>query len=48
MALPGGHGTFIIENTVFKNSITFENSHHCELGKVGRKNFNLITIYPFF
>ena len=32
MALPGGHGTFLIENAIFKNSISFESSHHCNEG----------------
>jgi len=29
LALPGGHGTFIMENIHFQGSIVFESSHHC-------------------
>jgi hypothetical protein len=35
MALPGGHGTFIMENLVFKNQVIFESSHHCNIGVTG-------------
>jgi hypothetical protein len=35
MALPGGHGTFIIENTLFHNQVNFESSHHCNSGVTG-------------
>jgi hypothetical protein len=29
LALPGGHGSFILENMVFNNQIHFESAHHC-------------------
>jgi hypothetical protein len=29
LALPGGHGTFILENMVFNDYVQFESSHHC-------------------
>ena len=35
LALPGGHGTFILENMIFNNQIHFESSHHCQSGVTG-------------
>lgn len=35
MALPGGHGTFIFENVLFKDHVSFESSHHCNSGQTG-------------
>ena len=35
LALPGGHGTFILENMVFNNRVHFESSHHCNVGVTG-------------
>eukprot|EP01097_Dermamoeba_algensis_P002778 TRINITY_DN2100_c0_g1_i1.p1 TRINITY_DN2100_c0_g1~~TRINITY_DN2100_c0_g1_i1.p1 ORF type:complete len:1249 (-),score=295.24 TRINITY_DN2100_c0_g1_i1:103-3849(-) len=35
VALPGGHGTFIFENVKFSGWITFESSHHCNIGVTG-------------
>ncbi|CAF2558252.1 unnamed protein product [Rotaria sp. Silwood2] len=31
LALPGGHGAFILENMVFNNQVHFESSHHCQI-----------------
>ena len=44
MALPGGHGTVILENMVFNNQIHFESSHHCKEGVTGGKEFLLNKI----
>lgn len=35
MAMPGGHGAFLIEQTVFKNNIVLEPNHHCNSGTTG-------------
>ena len=35
LALPGGHGTFILENMIFNNQVHFESSHHCNIGVTG-------------
>ncbi|CAF3008670.1 unnamed protein product [Rotaria sp. Silwood2] len=35
LALPGGHGAFILENMVFNNQVHFESSHHCQIGVTG-------------
>jgi len=35
MALPSGHGTFIIEDTTFSNHVSFEHDHHCGVGATG-------------
>lgn len=35
LALPGGHGTFILENMIFENRVNFECSHHCDVGITG-------------
>ncbi len=35
MALPGGHGTFILEDLIFKNKVSFESAHHCNEGPTG-------------
>lgn len=34
-SLPGGHGTVILENMVFKGEVNFESSHHCNVGTTG-------------
>ena len=34
-AFPGGHGTFVLENTIFKNKVNFESDHHCNEGVTG-------------
>ena len=39
MALPGGHGTFILENVIFKKQISFEIAHHCGKETGGRNLF---------
>ena len=35
MALPGGHGTFLLENITFNNRVNLECSHHCDVGITG-------------
>ncbi|CAF4040020.1 unnamed protein product [Adineta steineri] len=35
LALPGGHGAFILENMIFNNRVHFESSHHCRVGVTG-------------
>ncbi|CAF1388475.1 unnamed protein product [Adineta ricciae] len=35
LALPGGHGAFILENMIFNNRVHFESSHHCNVGVTG-------------
>ncbi|CAF1388780.1 unnamed protein product [Rotaria magnacalcarata] len=35
LALPGGHGAFILENMIFNNQVHFESSHHCQSGVTG-------------
>jgi hypothetical protein len=35
LALPGGHGTFILENMTFSGQVHFESSHHCNIGVTG-------------
>ncbi len=35
LALPGGHGAFILENMIFNNKVHFESSHHCQVGVTG-------------
>jgi hypothetical protein len=35
LALPGGHGSFILENMVFHNQVNFECDHHCNVGGTG-------------
>ncbi len=35
LALPGGHGAFLLENMIFNNQVHFESSHHCQSGVTG-------------
>jgi len=35
LALPSGHGTFLIENTRFTSQLWFESNHHCNVGITG-------------
>ncbi|CAF1148840.1 unnamed protein product [Rotaria sordida] len=35
LALPDGHGTFILENMIFNDQVHFESSHHCQVGVTG-------------
>lgn len=37
MAMPGGHGTVILENITLHNQVSFESSHHCKVGTTGGK-----------
>jgi len=34
-ALPGGHGTVLLENVIFEEKVSFESSHHCNSGVTG-------------
>ena len=43
LGLPGGHGTFILENMIFNNQVHFESSHHCYVGVTGG-NYNPIKL----
>jgi hypothetical protein len=40
MALPGGHGAFMIENVHFHNQVHMVSSHHCQVGITGGKNIS--------
>jgi hypothetical protein len=35
MLLPGGHGTFVLENVVLNGQVNIECSHHCNSGVTG-------------
>lgn len=48
LALPGGHGTFILENMIFNDRVHFESSHHCQVGVTGGNSIFLIYFFPSF
>jgi hypothetical protein len=44
LALPGGHGAFILENMTFNNQVHFESSHHCQSGVTGGRWCDLLIL----
>jgi hypothetical protein len=44
LALPGGHGAFILENMIFNNQVHFESSHHCQSGVTGGNCYFLFIV----
>ena len=48
LALPGGHGTFLIENTIFNNRVLFETNHHCNVGGTGVSRNSLPILLILF